>query len=107
MSYCAGAIFTRPPTVIRPFGARVAAHRLNPQASDWLAVLPADGDALGNDKRSNCWPIARRWVIALTRAAAMGEVKRPELQPILSDYTLLTGFNQLTGVNDNGTDTSK
>lgn len=107
MTYCAGAIFTRPPTPVRPFGSRVSTHRLNPQASDWFAAMPADGNALGNDKYSNCWPIARRWVIALTRASAVGEALRPVEQAILSDYTLLTGFNQLTGKHDEGTDTSK
>jgi hypothetical protein len=107
MNYCAGAIFSRPPNVIRPFGARVSAHRLSAQASDWFAALPADGEMYGNDKWGDCWPIARRWVIALTRAAAVGEALRPAQQPILSDYTFLAGFNQLTGANDNGTDTSK
>lgn len=107
MTFRAGAIFTRPPTAVRPFGARVAAHLMTPKACDWFAKLPADGNAYGNQQYSDCWPIARRWVIALTRANAAGDTTPPDLQAILSDYTALTGFNADTGANDIGTDTSK
>lgn len=106
MTFRAGAIFSRPPVAIRPIGARAALHQMTPQACDWFKAIPADQDALGNDKYSNCYPIARRWVIALRRANMAGDSTRPSLQAVLSDYTFDTGFNQLTGTPDVGTDTA-
>ena len=107
MTFCAGAIFSRPPVAIRQIGARAALHRMTAQACDWFKALPATGDALGNDRYSDCWPVARRWVIALRRANTAGDVTPPTLAAILADYTTLTGFNQADDTNDNGTDTAK
>lgn len=107
MSYCAGAIFTRPPPPIRSAGARISLDAMGVAACDWFKALPADGEMYGNDRWGDCWEIMRRWIIALRRANVAGDFTRPSMQAILSDYTLLAGFNQLTGANDNGTDTSK
>lgn len=77
-----------------------------PKPADWLEAIPAEGDALGNTRWSNCWEVAQAWVICLRRAITAGDTTRPRLQSILSQYTLLTGFNQLTGLPDDGTLTS-
>ncbi len=108
MTFQAGATFTRPPTSIRPIGARASLHLMSAQACDWFAKLPADGNAYGNDQDSNCYPIARRWVIALRRANAAGDFTRPDLNAIQSDWQALTGFDPATGTAPGpGTDTAK
>ena len=80
---------------------------MQPKPADWLSAIPADGNAYGNDLRGDCWPVARRWVIALRRANAAGDTTRPDQQAIWDDYTALTGYDQATGVPDNGTDISQ
>jgi hypothetical protein len=80
---------------------------MQPKPADWFAVLPADGNAYGNDLRSDCWPVARRWVIALRRANAAGDLTRPDQQAIWDDYTALSGYDQATFMPDIGTDIAK
>jgi hypothetical protein len=80
---------------------------MQPKPADWFSILPADGNAYGNDQYGDCWPIARRWVIALRRANAAGDLSRPDQQAILDDYAALTGFDQSTGQPDDGTDVAK
>ena len=104
--YKLGAIHTPPPSVVPPISARASLNQMTPFAANWFAKLPANGDSLGNDKWGDCWPIARRLVIALRRANVVGEVIYPTTAQCLIDYSALTGFDQITGTPDNGTETS-
>lgn len=80
---------------------------MQPKPADWFKAIPADGNMYDNDRIGDCWPVARRWVVALRRANAAGDTTRPDQQEILDDYTALTGFDQATGLPDDGTDTSQ
>lgn len=102
-----GAIFRRPPTPIRAIGARAALHRMEPEPADYLSILPADGNTLGNTDHGDCWPVARRWIIALRRAIVAGDMTRPDVTTCLTDYAALTGFDLSTGLSDDGTETDK
>lgn len=102
-----GAVHTPAPAAIQPLSTRAALHRMAvPQNANWWAACPPDGDALGNDDCGNCVPCCDLRMIQSRRANAWGDTWKPTKQLALSLYTLRTGFNQLTGKPDDGTDTA-
>lgn len=101
-----GAIHTPAPAAIQPLATRASLARMAvPQNADWWAKCPPDGDALGNDQCGNCVPVADLRIIQARRANAWGDTWVPPKQMAVSLYTLRTGYNQLTGQPDRGTDT--
>jgi len=106
MIYRLGANHTPPPPAVRPLAERAALTRMAVTPCDWFAAIPADGDALGNDKWSNCWEVAQAWVIALRRASAAGDTTRPSRAVILAQFAALTGWDPTTGLPDDGTQTA-
>lgn len=101
-----GAIHTPAPVAIAPLSTRASLERMAiPQNADWWAKCPPDGDALGNDEYGCCVECGDLRIIQSRRANAWGDTWKPTKQMALSLYTLRTGFNQLTGQPDNGTDT--
>jgi hypothetical protein len=101
-----GAIHSDAPAAIQPLSTRAALHRMAvPQRADWWKVCPPDGDAIGNIEYGCCVECADLRIIQSRRANAWGDTWTPAKQMALSLYTLRTGFNQLTGIPDRGTDT--
>ena len=101
-----GANHTPAPAPIRPLAERAQLHLMKPNPADWFRAIPADGDPRANDRFGDCWPLARRWCIALRRATAAGDTTPPAVADVLADYATLTGFDPATGQPDDGTDTS-
>jgi hypothetical protein len=102
-----GAIHTPAPPAIRPLAARAhLALMTPPRSADWLAACPADGDPLGNDAVGNCVPCAELRTIQVRRANARGDSWRPTRDKAFALYAALTGFNPMTGLPDDGTDTA-
>jgi hypothetical protein len=101
-----GAIHAPPPARVRSVGGLIPASALTPPAQvDWLSRCPATGDALGNDAHGDCCEAADYNLIAIRRAAAMGDAWRPTGADALGRYAELTGFDPATGANDGGTQT--
>jgi len=103
-----GAIHVPAPRAIRPLAARARlALMMPPKSADWLIRCPADGDPLGNDAVGNCVPCAELRTIQVRRANAWGDGWRPTRDTAFGLYAALTGFDPVTGVPDDGTDTAK
>lgn len=92
-----GAIHTPRPAGV----ARLAARATLAQAPvpNWFALAPADGDCLGNDVYGNCVDAADCRLIQLWG----GKIDK---SIALNRYRQMTGFNLVTGLPDNGSDTS-
>ena len=103
-----GAIHVPAPRAIRPLAARARLSLMTPPTSaDWLARCPADGDPLGNDAVGDCVPCAELRTIQVRRVNAWGDVWRPTRDMAFGLYAALTGFDPVTGLPDDGTDTVK
>lgn len=102
-----GATWSARPDAVQPLAARAPLSRMTPRPVDWSAAIPADGDPRSNMDHGTCWPIARRWIVALRRAIVTGDKVPPAVPDILADYSALTGFDPATGLPDAGTDTTR
>jgi hypothetical protein len=102
-----GAIHVPAPRAIRLLADRARLSLMTPPTSaDWLAKCPADGDPLGNDAVGNCVACAELRAIQVSRANAWGDVWRPTRDMAFALYGALTGFDPVTLLPDNGTDTA-
>lgn len=103
-----GAIHQPTPMAIQPLGARASLHLMTPPVeADWFSKCPADGDMLGNDKLSNCVPIADYRVIQTRIANTQGYTPLFDETLVNLRYTKLTGYDPLTGQPDDGTRTAQ
>jgi len=102
-----GAIHVPAPRTIRPLAERARLDLMIPPASaDWLAKCPADGDMLGNDAVGDCVACAELRAIQVCRANAWGDAWRPTRDMAFALYAALTGFDPVTLLPDNGTNTA-
>jgi hypothetical protein len=103
-----GAIHVPAPRAIHRLAERARVALMTPpKSADWLAKCPADGDALGNDAVGDCVPCAELRTIQVRRAKAWGDGWRPTRALAFGLYAALTGFDPVTGLPDDGTDTAK
>jgi hypothetical protein len=101
-----GAIHRRQPLAIRPLSKRASLHLMTPPKSvDWHKACPPDGDALSNDRFGCCVEVADWRVIQMRKSNVWGDDSKPLVSDILARYTMLSGFNIVSGTPDNGTDT--
>jgi hypothetical protein len=73
-----------------------------PPACDWHRSIPLDGDALGNDDRSNCVPCGALRSIQIRRAVAAGDQRKPTAAEALELYCAWAGWDG-TDATDAGT----
>ncbi len=101
-----GAIHRPAPLAVRPLNRRASLHLMSPPpAADWHQKAPADGNQLANDRYGCCVEVADYQLIRLHRANAFGDQWKPTVPMVLTRYSMLTGFNAITGQPDAGTDT--
>jgi hypothetical protein len=99
-----GANFRPAPPSIAPLVARASLSRLVPRKSvNWFAKRKADGDPLKNNKLGCCCQAADYRRIEIDRAV-LGDEWRPTEVMVVGRYTE-TGYDPVTGANDNGTAT--
>lgn len=101
-----GARHREPPLGVRHFASLSLAGLAVPDAHDWSAAYPADGDALGNGTVGDCVQCAIYRAIQLRRAIVWGEKLALDAAETVALYAEMTGFDPVTGSNDNGTDTA-
>ena len=74
-----------------------------PDVYGWSdAILPQDLNILGNDRYGNCGEAGAMHQLQIWTSAA-GDPIEPDLECTLDLYSKVTGFNPVTGANDNGT----
>ena len=102
-----GALFTPAPPAIQPLSNRASLSVMPvPGQANWALVYPATGDPRGNDRYGLCVEVADFVIIETWRHNAQGDGWVAPNDMIAARYTARTGFNPVTGVPDNGTDTS-
>ncbi len=84
----------------RHLAAMLAPPLVVPDAVNWQALIPFDGDALGNDEHANCVECAALRTLQIQRAAVAGDTRKPTAAEALALYTDWAGWPQ-TG--DSGT----
>jgi hypothetical protein len=105
--YCLGANHRPAPPAIRPLATRARLSLLTPpRTCDWTTTCPADGNALGNDRLSNCVAIAELQAATIRRAAAWQDTRRPTEADAIALYSRDAGYDAVTGTGDDGTDTA-
>jgi hypothetical protein len=102
-----GAVHGAHSARVPAFAACAALAAVQPPArADWFAACPADGDPLGNDQVGCCVPAADyRWIEAVLASTSGSDLWKPTRGMVLGRYSALTGYNAITGTNDNGTPT--
>ena len=106
--HCLGAIHVPAPASVPKLAERASLHLMTPPTSaDWFAKCPPDGTDLGNDQYGDCVPVAELKTIQIRRANAWDDQWAPDTNMALALYSILTGFDPVTGQPDNGTDTLK
>lgn len=102
-----GAIHRPAPAAIVQLRQRARLDLMQaPPSADWFAKCPADGDYLGNDLHGNCVPVADYRIIQIRRMNVFGDRWKPTTAMTLDRYAKLTGFNPITCLPDDGTDTA-
>ncbi len=87
------------PVALPRLGAVLATLPDPPQACNWHALIPLDGDALGNDLHANCVECGALRALQIQRAAVAGDQRKPTADEALALYGLWSGFP----AQDNGT----
>ena len=106
--HCLGAIHAPSPAFVHRLAQRASLHLMTPPAeTDWFTKCPASGDDLGNDLYGDCVPVAELNAIQVRRHNAWDDTWAPTADEALALYSILTGFNPVTGQPDDGTDTAK
>jgi hypothetical protein len=110
MTLRTGCIHGVRPAGIQPLSQRAALHMTTvPTEWDWTKLCPADGDARTNDYLGTCVQCADFALIEIILANVAGSGSprwKPTDDMIISRYTAETGYNPITGVPDNGTDSA-
>jgi hypothetical protein len=102
-----GAIHRPAPPAIQPLHTRTGAALMSAAPRNWFLLCPSDGDMLANDSLGDCVPVADfRYIETVLANSAGSNLWKPTLNAILARYSLLTGFDPITGTPDIGTDTS-
>jgi hypothetical protein len=73
-----------------------------PAVCDWHRYIQLDGDALGNDMRSNCVPCGALRRVQIARAVVAGDMRRPTTADALALYRAWAGWDG-TDATDIGT----
>lgn len=74
-------------------GATLASMPPPPEAVNWHALIPLDGDALGNDAHANCVECAALRALQMMRAAVAGDRRKPEAAEALALYRDWAGWD--------------
>ncbi len=77
-----------------------------PEKCDWHAAIEIDGDALGNDHRSNCVEAAAWRAVQIWRAVVAHDARRPTAELALNTYRRWAGWDG-TDATDLGTETDR
>jgi len=75
---------------------------LLPGSVNWQEQIPTDSGMMVNDRLNNCSVAAAGHLIAAWTANALGQVTLVPDQAILDAYSAICGYDQASGLNDNG-----
>lgn len=86
-------------------GAALFAYRQDAPSPtcDYHKAITFTGDALGNDTIGDCLPAWKLQAARLRMANAWGSRWAPTMDQAIRLYSLMTGYDPVTGANDNGT----